>query len=73
MVEVPEAGQPIHAGLCASCAHVQRVSNQRGSLFYLCQAARWNPDLPKYPRLPVFRCPEYTPDGSPPASEADPP
>jgi hypothetical protein len=61
MVAMPDAGETIFAGLCASCTHVQKVTAARGSQFLRCQASRWNPNLPKYPRLPVVRCLEYQP------------
>jgi hypothetical protein len=43
------------AGLCDSCRWQKVIRNTRGSSFSLCQ----NPDLPKYPRLPVLSCPGY--------------
>jgi len=49
------------AGLCDSCRHQQRVPNTRGSVFSLCRRAREDERYPKYPRLPVVRCPGYEP------------
>lgn len=43
-------------GLCARCRHVRVIESERGSRFYLCQAARSDARLPKYPRLPVLAC-----------------
>jgi len=43
------------AGLCALCRHVRRVVSAKGSTFYQCR----EPSLPKYPRLPVVRCPGF--------------
>jgi hypothetical protein len=52
------ATQP--AGLCESCRHQQLVPNTRGSVFSLCRRSRTEPDrFPRYPRLPVRRCPGY--------------
>jgi hypothetical protein len=48
------------AGLCNSCRHQQVVPNTRGSVFSLCRRSRDEPDrFPRYPRLPVLRCPGY--------------
>lgn len=49
------------AGLCATCAWVRRIENDRGSVFYLCRRALDDPAYTKYPRLPVLRCPGYEP------------
>ena len=47
------------AGLCDSCRHQQVVRTTRGSSFSLCR--RWKEDdrYPRYPRLPVLRCPGF--------------
>jgi len=52
------AGVP--AGLCDSCRHQQVVRTTRSS-FSLCR--RWKEDdrFPRYPRLPVQRCPGHEP------------
>lgn len=47
------------AGLCDSCRHQRIVPNRRGSRFSLCERSRAEPEYPKYPRLPVERCPGY--------------
>lgn len=47
------------AGLCADCAHARRVESARGSVFYLCQRAAFDPAFPKYPQLPVSTCAGY--------------
>jgi hypothetical protein len=43
------------AGLCDSCRWQKVIRNTRGSSFSMCR----NPDLPKYPRLPVLECPGH--------------
>jgi len=43
------------AGLCDSCRWQKVIRNTRGSRFSMCT----NPELPKYPRLPVVKCPGY--------------
>jgi hypothetical protein len=48
-------------GLCAACRHVRVIESGRGSQFYLCTAAQHNPQLKKYPPLPVLRCSEHVP------------
>jgi hypothetical protein len=46
--------------LCPTCHHARTVKNTRGSTFSLCGRSRDEPDrYPKYPRLPVLRCPGY--------------
>ena len=48
-------------GLCAACAHSKQITSAKGSTFWLCGKAETDPRLPKYPRLPVLRCPAYQP------------
>ncbi len=48
-------------GLCDGCAHQQRVPNTRGSVFSLCKRSREDPAYPRYPRVPVLRCPGFEP------------
>jgi len=47
------------AGLCDRCRHQKVVRNTRGSSFSLCARAREDDRYPKYPRLPVTRCPGF--------------
>jgi hypothetical protein len=49
------------AGLCDRCRHQKVIRNTRGSSFSLCQRAREDDRYPKYPRLPVVRCPGFEP------------
>lgn len=46
-------------GLCFSCQHSRVVRTDRGAVFYQCLRAATDPRYPKYPRLPVLRCPGY--------------
>lgn len=46
----------LHPGLCATCRHVRRAGNRRGSTFYRCALSEVDPRFPKYPRLPVLQC-----------------
>ena len=46
-------------GLCDHCAHQRVVRNTRGSSFSLCERARADDRFPKYPRVPVLRCPGF--------------
>ena len=50
---------PPAVGLCESCRHQQVVGNTRGSQFSLCRRSREDDRYPRYPRLPVLRCPGY--------------
>jgi hypothetical protein len=59
---VTDAVKP-EAGLCDRCRHQQIVRNTRGSVFSLCRRSRTEPDrFPRYPRLPVLRCPGFQPE-----------
>ena len=51
-----------YIGLCADCQHCRTVKNDRKSgrsTFYLCRRSLTEPEYPKYPPLPVLRCPGY--------------
>ena len=54
-------------GLCATCLHVAVVLSDRGSAFYRCDLAKTDPRYPKYPGLPVLRCPGWKPRPAPDA------
>jgi hypothetical protein len=49
------------AGLCATCRHLKRNRNDRGSVFYYCRRSETDPSFPKYPALPVLRCRGHEP------------
>ncbi len=49
------------AGLCDACRHQRLVPNTRGSVFSLCERSRTEPEFPRYPPLPVARCPGFEP------------
>jgi hypothetical protein len=49
------------AGLCDSCQHQRLVPNTRGSVFSLCERSRHEEAFPRYPPLPVLRCPGFEP------------
>jgi hypothetical protein len=44
------------AGLCPQCVHVRRITSEKGSTFLLCELARTDPRLPKYPPQPRLVC-----------------
>ena len=44
------------AGLCDTCRYQRVVRNTRGSVFSMCERAKFDDRFPKYPRLPVERC-----------------
>jgi hypothetical protein len=48
-------------GLCGRCRHARTIGNRRGSIFFLCRLAERDATFPKYPVLPVLRCPGYAP------------
>lgn len=47
------------AGLCSGCAHSRVTGNRRGSIFRLCRLSVHDARYPRYPRLPVTRCPGF--------------
>jgi hypothetical protein len=49
------------AGLCDSCVHQKLVRTGRGSEFSLCERSKTDPRYPKYPPVPVLRCPGHEP------------
>jgi hypothetical protein len=52
---------PSPFGLCDTCAHQRLIGNRRGSTFSMCREGLTDPDWPKYPPMPVLRCPRHTP------------
>jgi hypothetical protein len=49
----------VRAGLCDSCTQQKIVKSGRGSVFSMCLRHRTDDRFPKYPRIPVERCPGY--------------
>jgi hypothetical protein len=47
------------AGLCDSCSHQKLIGNTRGSTFSMCERSKTDSRYPKYPRIPVEKCPGY--------------
>lgn len=54
----------IDPGLCGACLHVRIVETRTGSRFYRCGLSDVDPAFPRYPRLPVLRCPGFRPAAS---------
>jgi hypothetical protein len=46
-------------GLCARCRNAQPITSARGSTFWRCRVHDAVPSWPKYPPLPVLRCPRF--------------
>jgi len=53
----------VKAGLCDSCVHQKLIQTGRGSVFSMCLRSKTDERFPKYPRIPVERCPGYEPKG----------
>lgn len=53
------APTPHRAGLCGACRETRLVRSARGSRFYLCRRSERDADYPRYPPLPVVRCPGF--------------
>jgi hypothetical protein len=49
------------SGLCGICGHRREVQSRRGSTFLLCGRSRTDSRYPRYPPLPVYRCPGFEP------------
>jgi hypothetical protein len=45
--------------LCPECRHVQSITSDKGSVFWLCRRSRADPRYPKYPPQPVVSCPGF--------------
>jgi hypothetical protein len=56
-------------GLCDRCRHQRLVPNTRGSVFSLCERSRDDPRYPRYPPIPVRRCPGFDPGPGLPAPD----
>lgn len=52
---------PPPAGLCDRCRHQRVIGNTRGSSFSMCERGLRDGRYPKYPPLPVLRCPGFVP------------
>jgi hypothetical protein len=50
---------PSHVSLCLDCVHAKRVEGKEDTFYSLCELSFANRTFPKYPRLPVLRCPGY--------------
>lgn len=63
------SGSPVSVdpGLCGRCVNARAVTSARGSTFWRCSVHDRDPRWPKYPPLPVMRCPCFA---SPPAGGA---
>jgi len=60
-----ERDEDARAGLCESCRRATRLVSDRGSVFWRCDRSFTDPAFPRFPVLPVVRCPGYDP---PPAA-----
>ena len=56
------------AGLCATCRYRRIVAGAR-STFYMCERSFTDSRFPRYPPLPVVRCPGYEPAAALPDPE----
>ena len=50
---------PSHVGLCLDCLHAKQVEGKEDAFYFLCELSFTDRTFPKYPRLPVLRCPGY--------------
>ncbi|MCA9637180.1 MAG: hypothetical protein KC420_14230 [Myxococcales bacterium] len=59
----------VDPGLCGRCAESRPLVSGRGSTFWRCGVHDRDPRVPKYPPLPVRRCPFFR-AGDPEAAPA---
>jgi hypothetical protein len=52
---------PVEPGLCGTCQHASVKGTNRGTTYLRCTRASWDDRLPRYPSLPVTRCPGFEP------------
>jgi hypothetical protein len=64
---------PPPPGLCEHCRYASRITNTRGSTFYLCERSKTDPAYARYPRLPILVCPGYTGHDDPPSPKRSKP
>ena len=63
-----DSGYPrrmVAAGLCGGCRHARLNQTRRGPVYLRCLLAGVDPAYPRYPQLPVLRCPGYQPAEQP--------
>lgn len=48
-------------GLCGDCESARSIVSAKGSTFWRCALSDSVPGWPKYPPLPVLRCPHHQP------------
>jgi hypothetical protein len=46
-------------GLCTTCRYIKIIKSAKGSIFVMCEGAKVDTRLRKYPVLPVFECVGY--------------
>ncbi|KIG19574.1 hypothetical protein DB30_00083 [Enhygromyxa salina] len=46
-------------GLCERCVHARKIVSGKGSVFWRCAVSERINGWPKYPPLPVLRCPHH--------------
>lgn len=55
---------PSAVGLCFTCRWARVLSNRRGSTFYRCARAEFDPEFVRYPPLPKLACAGYEEAGA---------
>jgi|CXWL01.1.fsa_nt_gi hypothetical protein len=60
----------VDPGLCVGCAHLRVLRSPR-SVFVRCGRADDDPRFPRYPPLPVLRCPGFAVRGAAPADREE--
>ena len=57
----PCSAPTVPPGLCGECRHARRIETRNGPVFRLCERSKSDPAYPRYPALPVVRCPGFEP------------
>jgi len=63
-VEKQSSSEQQRVGLCVECRHMRRIVSDRDAVFFLCRLSATDASFPKYPRLPVLRCPGFDPEST---------
>jgi hypothetical protein len=59
-------------GLCASCMHARIFRSGKGVSYVSCERSRTDAGFPRFPSVPVLRCPGFEPvPEDPPAGPND--
>jgi hypothetical protein len=71
----PPGGKPdleARLGLCARCEFGRLFRSGHDVTFVSCERSRTDPDYPRFPTIPMVRCPGFQASGEDPGSPSNP-